>query len=189
MKLNVESTMPLAEDLNHMKTSLGELLKTSGAQTDPVVATAHFIDSDDSLSMDSMKHDDQTSEKALSSLQTRIMKTLKELKEETELPEEADPKKKFDTKWKPEPLEEAQPLTKPSFVMASCKYRQNRLELADRLKVFNLNFSTSPKLCEDMMQEKKLDVKLKQLSRGLPVQIVLGKPKDKKNKGKKSVDN
>jgi hypothetical protein len=62
MKLNVESTMPLAEDLNHMKTSLGELLKTSGPQTDPVVATAHFIDSDDSLSMDSMKHEDQTSE-------------------------------------------------------------------------------------------------------------------------------
>jgi hypothetical protein len=112
---------------------------------------------------------------------------LKELKEETELTEEAGPKKKFDTKWKPEPLE-AQPLTKPSFVMGSCKYRQNRLELADRLKVFNLNFSTSPKLCDDVMQEKKLDVKLKQLSRGLPVQIMLGKPKDKKKKGKTCVD-
>jgi hypothetical protein len=39
------------------------------------------------------------------------------------------------------------------------------------------------------MQEKKLDVKLKQLSRGLPVQIVLGKPKDKKNKEETCVDN
>jgi len=70
-------------------------------------------------------------------------------------------------------LKTAPGVPKPSKILDQAVYIQNKLELIERLKVFNRStHSTSPKIAEDITQANNLTAKLLRLALGKPVSFV-----------------